>query len=732
MGWQPVVQDHFAPDDKTVAEMLHRRIRECDAVVHIVGECYGAEPKATEKDGARRSYTQIEAEIARKLRKRLFTVLLDEQFPFDSHEPEAAELRDLQQAYRRDVATSNYLYIPCRAPSDFETEIRKLRIEIDKLRKSRLVTALVLSISLIAAIGVGFYSWHSRQRDVRDVLEQVIRQTQDQSADHSPEAQKELLHAAVYKVAAESGMDPDALTKRVDEFVVETAANHAASLKDRAIAAFAQGDHAAAEKLADEAAGDIEKGPGDEEFKRPLVRDMLMLAADAAANQSNWTQAETYSRRALEDSKPDTEAETYATNGLSLANDLLEQQRFGEAADAIVRAKAAIGGQLASLGDTGPDLLNSLAAVQLFSHRLADSEATLEESIRLAASGTSRPSPQTAFAYTLLAGVLDRLDRQTEAGEARRKADAVIAAARARSADYILAEQCEISVERAAQALTAEETLKTNEAQRALDARMGALSTVIRALSSATDSESRAFDIVDRVGGILAILVIAAFVYVCFPLCKLQWRVWKMERTFPKRPRGSEEITLSDNPEIRRQQREQIIQDIDAYRRTLELRIENRDNIMERLKGTSRKLAGVSAVALLLGIFGFTDRGRLAETISGEPQIWSHVVTEVRSDADFTDKAFGPVSEPHIEMLGLLAQLLEFPPKDKLRYEAEAEDIYKRVISSRQVDAHFSREELAKLMEDLAEVLKTEGKNSESDGWIRRAHNVRVLPVSLK
>jgi len=87
MGWLPVVQDHFAPDDTTVVEMLRKRVGECDAVVHIIGRCYGAEPKAPLKGEPRRSYTQLEAVFARKMRKRLFTVLLDESFPYDDHAP---------------------------------------------------------------------------------------------------------------------------------------------------------------------------------------------------------------------------------------------------------------------------------------------------------------------------------------------------------------------------------------------------------------------------------------------------------------------------------------------------------------------------------------------------------------------------------------------------------------------------------------------------------------------
>src|SRR5579859_2744069 len=76
MGWHPVVQDHFAPDDKTVIQMLRDRIRKCDAVLHIVGKHYGAEPQSPPKGGSRKSYTQLEAALALKMRKRLFVVLL--------------------------------------------------------------------------------------------------------------------------------------------------------------------------------------------------------------------------------------------------------------------------------------------------------------------------------------------------------------------------------------------------------------------------------------------------------------------------------------------------------------------------------------------------------------------------------------------------------------------------------------------------------------------------------
>ena len=162
MGWLPVVQEHFAPDDETVIEMLTKRISECDAVVHIIGQSYGAEPKTPLKGESRKSFTQLEAVIARRLKKRLFTVLLDEDFPYDEHKQEAPDLRLLQQAYRLQVATGEHLYIPCRHPDDLEPEIRKLRVEIDKLNKSRRRLAVLATLPLLIILPLAAYFWYSQ------------------------------------------------------------------------------------------------------------------------------------------------------------------------------------------------------------------------------------------------------------------------------------------------------------------------------------------------------------------------------------------------------------------------------------------------------------------------------------------------------------------------------------------------------------------------------------------
>src|SRR3954453_23388489 len=96
LGAHPVVQDHFPPDHRSVVEMLRSKIEPCDAVVCLVGRAYGHEPKTRKRGEPRRSYTQLEYEIAVKLRKLVFVFIATDDCPFDNPVDEPEELRALQ------------------------------------------------------------------------------------------------------------------------------------------------------------------------------------------------------------------------------------------------------------------------------------------------------------------------------------------------------------------------------------------------------------------------------------------------------------------------------------------------------------------------------------------------------------------------------------------------------------------------------------------------------------
>ena len=99
MDCHPVEQTNFPPDYRSIQDMLTDKIESCQAVLHIVGCRYGAEPdpETRDPDTPRRSYTQLEYDLARQSKKKLFVFLCPEDFPFDECAPESPEKQQLQQ-----------------------------------------------------------------------------------------------------------------------------------------------------------------------------------------------------------------------------------------------------------------------------------------------------------------------------------------------------------------------------------------------------------------------------------------------------------------------------------------------------------------------------------------------------------------------------------------------------------------------------------------------------------
>ncbi len=107
-------QPGFPPDYHTVEEMLRRKLHDADAVVHIVGFRFGAEPNQRPTGIPRRSYTQMEFDIAREMEKPVFVFLSKDasirQPPDPQEKPEDADATALQLAHREAVTKTNHLY----------------------------------------------------------------------------------------------------------------------------------------------------------------------------------------------------------------------------------------------------------------------------------------------------------------------------------------------------------------------------------------------------------------------------------------------------------------------------------------------------------------------------------------------------------------------------------------------------------------------------------------------
>jgi tetratricopeptide (TPR) repeat protein len=127
----PVEQSNFQPDYRSVQEMIEHKIGLCDAVIHVVGQRYGAEPDPASlpENTPRRSYTQMEADVAGQLGKKLYLFVCTEDFPYDQAPPEKEELQVLQRAYRDEISKSKTLRTKVTNREELGRKVREIQLK---------------------------------------------------------------------------------------------------------------------------------------------------------------------------------------------------------------------------------------------------------------------------------------------------------------------------------------------------------------------------------------------------------------------------------------------------------------------------------------------------------------------------------------------------------------------------------------------------------------------------
>jgi len=113
-GCFPLNQPSFGVDYRTIEEMLRRKLEEADAVIHIAGFRFGAEPHARPAGKPRRSYTQMEFDIADEMRKPVYVFLSADPSVRDAstedEKAEDSEASEIQLAHRRAIEKGNRRY----------------------------------------------------------------------------------------------------------------------------------------------------------------------------------------------------------------------------------------------------------------------------------------------------------------------------------------------------------------------------------------------------------------------------------------------------------------------------------------------------------------------------------------------------------------------------------------------------------------------------------------------
>jgi WD40 repeat protein len=135
LGVHPIVQDDFPPDYRSVVDMLRKRIGPCDAVICLIGQCYGSEPSQRADVEPRRSYTQLEYDIAIELSKPVFTFLATADCPPDKPlDGRQQELKPLQDEYVARIKGGDQLWYEFASCEKLVEQVAVIRFDPEALK----------------------------------------------------------------------------------------------------------------------------------------------------------------------------------------------------------------------------------------------------------------------------------------------------------------------------------------------------------------------------------------------------------------------------------------------------------------------------------------------------------------------------------------------------------------------------------------------------------------------
>jgi len=151
--WHPIVQDNFAPDYRAVHDLLRAKISKCDAVICLIGRRYGEEPKNRGPGEPRRSYTQMEYEIAKELGKPIYRFISTDDCVVDdaNSPPEDSERAALQQAYKSQIESSDLRWHPFDSREGLLEQVRDIQLPRHPFRHWRLLIGTAMAVVLAVA-----------------------------------------------------------------------------------------------------------------------------------------------------------------------------------------------------------------------------------------------------------------------------------------------------------------------------------------------------------------------------------------------------------------------------------------------------------------------------------------------------------------------------------------------------------------------------------------------------
>jgi hypothetical protein len=335
LGYEPVWQDIFGTEQGDLRGMLRRQIDECKGVVQLVGYRYGAEPPTIDEQFGRVSYTQYEALYAKQRGKKVWYLVLDENFPTDAQEPESGELRELQAAYRQRLKTESSLRYSLGSSEALETSVLKLRNDLSRLRrgvKQWAAAVIVLLVILVGAVVWIMSELKAMKKEIMAKLPQSMVQLPSAEAKareaHPDEKPEQIEERAYAEVAKTNGIDARTLREKLPQFAKELKNAPNATTYERANAAYVTKEYVEAERLALVAADEAQRATPPKMADAIKALDLAGQSADARLEYSEALQHFRAAERLTDHGRNPLE---WAGQQWYIADVLNEQGQYAEA-----------------------------------------------------------------------------------------------------------------------------------------------------------------------------------------------------------------------------------------------------------------------------------------------------------------------------------------------------------------------------------------------------------------
>jgi tetratricopeptide (TPR) repeat protein len=437
LGYQPIWQDIFGTETGDLRGMLRQQIDQCKGVLQIVGKCYGAEPPQPDPGFGRVSYTQYEALYARKRGKKVWYLFVDETFPVDACEGEPEELRALQAAYRERLQKDAHLFHPLTSREGLEASVLKLRSDLIRLRRGVKQWAAGVAILLLLSVGIGLwllYNQHETTKRVIEAQNAVVTMSQEmtklregilkyprveaevrqsQTEDNPPAVQQKVYDA----LSKEIGVDPKILQQKLPDMAINLQHAPDATNYEKANAAYVANDFAEAERLALQAAEELQKSGS----KSTEIIQAYQLAGLAAQKRIQFKTALEYFRSAEKLTDRQSNPVQWADVQQGIGEVLMEQGSYREAEE-VLRAATQV--RERALGAENPDTLRSRTRMAYAQYRQGKFKEAIDGFRSLIALEEKLFGPthaDTLLARNGLAIALDNSGRPAEAEAEHRR-----------------------------------------------------------------------------------------------------------------------------------------------------------------------------------------------------------------------------------------------------------------------------------------------------------------------